>query len=169
MGPQLRYVALEAGGGIPQEELAEFLAEVSLSTRLTSLSITSPTRLPHYLPRLLQQQTTLEKVSLMAPGALSPSIGRWLSSIPSLRSLQIDVGDRSDGVIASFFNGVPSSGKSSPGFVSPDFVMTPLSAADSTVLVNFSMEPGFKHLRHLTVRYVKILTLLISSNIVRVA
>ncbi|EJD03704.1 uncharacterized protein FOMMEDRAFT_167038 [Fomitiporia mediterranea MF3/22] len=151
LNPQLRSVTLEVGGGVPQEDLAEFLSVVSSSTRLTSLSVTSPTRLPHYLPRLLQQQTTLEKVALMAPGALAPSIGRWLSSIPSLKSLQIEVGDRSDGVIASFFNGVPTSGKSSPGFVSPDFVMTPLSAADSTVLVNFATEPGFKQLRHLSI------------------
>ncbi|KAL5535752.1 hypothetical protein ACEPAF_3846 [Sanghuangporus sanghuang] len=151
LNPQLRSVTLEIGGGVPQEDLAEYLTVVSASTRLTALSITSPTRLPHYLPRLLQQQTTLEKVTLMAPGALSPSIGRWLSSIPSLRSLQIDVGDRSDGVIASFFNALPSSGKSSPGFSSPDIVMTPLSTAESTVIVNFSMEPGFKQLRHLSI------------------
>lgn len=155
LNPQLRSVTLDIGGGVSQEDLAEYLAVVSASTRLTSLSITSPTRLPHYLPRLLQQQTTLEKVALVAPGALSPSIGRWLSSIPSLRSLQIDVGDRSDGVIASFFNGLPSSGKSSPGFSSPDFVMTPLSTAESTLIVNFGVEPGFKQLRHLSIRFVR--------------
>ncbi|KAH8119942.1 hypothetical protein DFH11DRAFT_19304 [Phellopilus nigrolimitatus] len=149
--PQLRCLSVEIGSGIPQDELAEFLTEVSSCTRLTTLSITSPTRLPHYLPRLMQQQTTLEKVALVAPGALSPSIGRWVSSLSSLRSLQIDVGDRSDGVIASFFNGVPTSGRSSPGFMSPDFVMTPLSGAESTVLVNFAMESGFKQLRHLSI------------------
>lgn len=154
LNPQLRSITLDVGSGVSQEDLAEYLSSVSSSTRLTSLSITSPTRLPHYLPRLLQQQNTLEKVTLMAPGALSPSIGRWLSSIPSLTSMQIDVSDRSDGVIASFFNGVPTSGKSSPGFTTPDFVMTPLSAADSTVLVNFATQPGFKQLRHLSIRFV---------------
>lgn len=151
LGPHLRSVSIDIGGGIPPEDLAEYLTAVSSSTRLTSLSITSPSRLPNSLPRLLQQQTTLEKVCLLAPGALSPSIGRWLSSITSLQSLQVDVGDRSDGVIASFFNGLPTSGRSSPGFASPDLVMTPLSTADSTVLVNFSMEPGFKQLRNVSV------------------
>lgn len=153
LNPQLRCVTLDTGAGVSQEDLAEYLAVVSSGTRLTVLSITSPTRLPHSLPRILQQQTTLEKVSLMAPGALSPTIGRWMSSISSLTNLQIDVGDRSDGVIASFFNGLPSSGLSSPGLFSPDFVMTPLSTTDSTLLVDFSAEPGFKQLRHLTLRY----------------
>ncbi|KAI5124157.1 hypothetical protein M0805_000966 [Coniferiporia weirii] len=148
--PQLRCLAIEIGAGILQDELAAFLTEVSSSTRLTTLSITSPTRIPPYLSRLMQQQTTLEKVALTAPGALSPSIGRWLSSIPSLRSLQIDVGDRSDGVIASFFNGVPTSGRSSPGMASPDLAMTPLFGAESTIFINFTTEQGFKQLRHLS-------------------
>ena len=151
LGPHLRSISIDIGGGIPSDDLARYLKTVSSSTRLTALSITSPSRLPPLLPNILQQQTTLERVCLLAPGALTPSNGRWLSSITSLRSLQINVGDCSDGVIASFFNGLPTSEESIPGFASPDLVMTPLSTADSTVLVNFSMEPGFKQLRHIII------------------
>lgn len=150
LSPQLRCLTVEIGSGIPQDEMVKFLTEVSQSTRLCSLSITSPTRVPAYLPRLMQQQTTLEKVALLAPGCLSPSIGRWLSAMSSLKSLQVDVGDRSDGVIASFFTGLPASGVSSPGIASPDIAMSPLPGTESTVLIDFTQEQGFKQLRHVS-------------------
>lgn len=146
---ELRHLTIEVGSDITQEELASFLTEASARTRLTTLSITSASRLPNQLPRLLQQQTTLDKVALLAPGALAPSIGRWLSSLSCLNSLQLDVGDRSDGVIASFFTGVPTSGRSSPGIATPDLVMTPMSGADSTILVEFLRDQSFRQLRHL--------------------
>lgn len=149
--PDVRSVSIEVGASISQEDLCDYLAFISSATRLTSLSITSASRLPQTLPRLLQQQTTLEHVSLIAPGALSPSIGRWLSAIPSLTSLRIDVADRSDGVIASFFSGVPTSGSSSPGIATPDLTTSPASTTESAVFVNFTSEPGFKRLRHVSI------------------
>lgn len=125
------------------------MTEASARTRLTTLSITSSSRLPNQLPRILQQQTTLDNVSLLAPGVLAPSIGRWLSSLPCLNSLQLEVGDRSDGVIASFFSGVSTSNSSSPGIATPDLLMTPMSGADSTILVDFSRQSRFKRLRQI--------------------
>lgn len=149
--PQLRCLTIEIGNTISQEDLIKFLDEISRGTRLTSLSITSPTRVPSNLARMMQQQTTLEKVSLLAPGCLSPSVGRWLSTMSSLRNLQLDVADRSDGVIASFFTGLPTSGISSPGSIfSPPIAMSPLPGTQSTILIDFGQEQGFKQLRHVS-------------------
>ncbi len=150
----LRHVNVEIGNGIPQDDLINFLTEIGTENTLTSLSISTPTRLPPYLPKIMQSQSSLERVGLTAPGALSPSIGRWLSSITTLKSLRLDVADKSDGAIAAFFSNSPSSGMSSP-----DFVMTPdsqtsgheLSGAESLVFVNLpSQAEGFKALRHLS-------------------
>ncbi|KLO20734.1 hypothetical protein SCHPADRAFT_816439 [Schizopora paradoxa] len=153
LSSNLRHINVEIGTGIPQDDLINFLTQVGTENSLSSLSISTPTRLPPYLPKILQSQTSLERVGLTAPGALSPSIGRWLSSITTLKSLRLDVSDKSDGAIAAFFGNSPSSGMSSP-----DFVMTPdshtsekeLSGAESLVFVNLpSQAEGFKALRHL--------------------
>lgn len=114
MNPDLQGLVLEIGTRFPQ--LATFFTDLSLHTRLTSLSVVSPTNLPDDFPRLLAPQTDLEKLSLVAPGALSPGVGKWAASLPALRSLQVDLTGRSTIAVEGFFDDIESrSGYSTPG------------------------------------------------------
>jgi len=66
-------------------------------------------------------QTKLEKLVLVAPGALSSSVGRWASSLEQLQSLQLDLTGRSIIAVEGFFDELrPRSGDSTPSSVSSD-------------------------------------------------
>ncbi|TDL28214.1 hypothetical protein BD410DRAFT_712625 [Rickenella mellea] len=158
--PEIQSLTVEFGSRIPQGDIQEFLTEATANTSLTELSITSAARLPSNLTTLLRSQESLERVSLMAPGALSPSIGGWLSALPSLQSLQIDVTGRSDAAISAFFDHSSNSGTSSPdGIRTPDsgvFSGDELDSSswsrsmDKPVMVDWSsMWKGYQQLRNL--------------------
>ena len=113
LNPSLRAFQLEITERVPQ--LNSFLQMVANHTRLTTFSFSSPTTLPDSFPDLFQQQDMLEMVVLVAPGALSPGIGRWLASLTKLTHLQLDLSGRSMMAVEGFFDELFSrSGYSTP-------------------------------------------------------
>ncbi|KAK2461608.1 hypothetical protein APHAL10511_006071 [Amanita phalloides] len=113
LNPGLQALHLEVAVRLPQ--LDDFLQMMSNHTRLTTFSFNSPTTLPDSFTDLLHNQNTLEKVILVAPGALSPSVGRWLASLEHLTHLQLDLSGRSMIAVEGFFDELFSrSGYSTP-------------------------------------------------------
>ncbi|KAG6817713.1 hypothetical protein H0H87_004504 [Tephrocybe sp. NHM501043] len=98
----LRSINLEVGAKFPQ--LDTFLADMTSRTKLTSFSFVSPTSLPDSFTELLGHQQSLEKLVLMAPGALAPGVGRWIASLPELKSLRLDLTGRSMIAVEGFFD-----------------------------------------------------------------
>lgn len=116
LSPELRVVNLEISTKFPQ--LNSFLADMSSRTKLTGFSFVSPTSLPDAFTELLLRQDALERVVLVAPGALSPGVGRWLASLPQLKTLQLDLTGRSMIAVEGFFDELrPRSGDSTPSSV----------------------------------------------------
>ncbi|KII94178.1 hypothetical protein PLICRDRAFT_100523 [Plicaturopsis crispa FD-325 SS-3] len=114
LSPELQSLDLEVGTRFPQLHL--FLAEMSRRTRLTEFSFNSPTNLPDSFTELLAKQTDLQKVTLVAPGALAPGIGKWVAGLPKLRALELDLTGRSVIAVEGFFDDIRSSrsGSSTP-------------------------------------------------------
>ena len=113
LNPGLRTVNLEIMTRVPNLDF--FLSELSSRTRLTSFSFTSPTSLPDAFTHLLKRQDALEQVALVAPGALSPGVGRWVASLPQLKALRLDLTSRSADAVDGFFDELhPKSGASTP-------------------------------------------------------
>lgn len=102
LSSEIRNLSLEVGAKFPQ--ISHFLSGVTARTKLTSLSFVSPTPLPISFTNLLSQQETLESVYLAAPGALSSSVGRWAAFLPRLKSLQLDLSQRSSIAVEGFFD-----------------------------------------------------------------
>ncbi|TFK36896.1 hypothetical protein BDQ12DRAFT_608820 [Crucibulum laeve] len=116
LNPDLRVINLEIGTKFSQ--LNHFLADMSSRTKLTGFSFISPTSLPDAFTELLLRQDALEKVVLVAPGALSPGVGRWSASLPRLKQLQLDLTGRSMIAVEGFFDELrPRSGDSTPSSV----------------------------------------------------
>ncbi|KAF8640531.1 hypothetical protein AX17_000193 [Amanita inopinata Kibby_2008] len=116
LNPGLQALHLEVGVRLPQ--LNSFLQGMSNRTKLTTFSFISPTTLPDAFTDLLHHQDALEKFTLVAPGALSPSVGRWLASLAHLRNLQLDLSGRSMIAVEGFFDELLSrSGYSTPSSV----------------------------------------------------
>ena len=113
LSPELQSLTLEIGTRFPQ--LNAFLADMSSRTRLSTFSFISPTTLPDAFTELLLRQDSLEKLILVAPGALSPGVGRWIASLAQLKSLQLDLSGRSMIAVEGFFEELrPRSGDSTP-------------------------------------------------------
>ncbi|KAF9015568.1 hypothetical protein BDQ17DRAFT_1230154 [Cyathus striatus] len=116
LNPGLQIVNLELGAKLPQ--LSPFLADMSSRTKLTGFSFISPTSLPDSFTELLLRQNELERITLVAPGALSPGVGRWVASLPNLKHLQLDLTGRSMIAVEGFFDELrPRSGDSTPSSV----------------------------------------------------
>ncbi|KAH7914788.1 hypothetical protein BJ138DRAFT_999426 [Hygrophoropsis aurantiaca] len=118
MNPELQSLVLEVGTKFPQ--LNNFLADVCSRTQLTTFSFSSPTSLPDTFTDLLRPQHTLEKLVLVAPGALSPQVGQWAASLPALHTLELDLSGRSVIAVEGFFDDIIHSGMSTPSDVSSD-------------------------------------------------
>ncbi|KAG2122051.1 hypothetical protein BD769DRAFT_1747016 [Suillus cothurnatus] len=118
LNPELQSLVLEVSTRIPQ--LATFLAEVCSTTQLSSFSFTSPTSLPDTFTDILRSHNTLEKLVLVAPGALSSSVGQWAASLPMLRVLELDLTGRSVIAVEGFFDDIVASGASTPSDASSD-------------------------------------------------
>lgn len=109
---------LELGANFKQSQVAAFLADMSSRSLLTSFSFNSPTSLPDSFTELLIRQDNLEKVVLVAPGALSAGVGRWVANLPNLKSLQLDLTGRSPIAVEGFFDEIhPRSGCSTPSSI----------------------------------------------------
>ncbi|EAU92726.1 hypothetical protein CC1G_01771 [Coprinopsis cinerea okayama7 len=116
--PELRTVHLELGANFKQQQVAAFLADMSSRSLLSSFSFSSPTSLPDSFTELLIRQENIEKIVLVAPGALSSGVGRWVSSLPKLKSLQLDLTGRSPIAVEGFFDEIhPRSGCSTPSSI----------------------------------------------------
>ena len=106
LNPELEELILEVGTRFPQ--IDSFLSDMSSRTRLKSFSFSSPTSLPDSFTELLHRQSTLEKLVLVAPGALSPGVGKWASGLPKLHTLQLDLTGRSVIAVEGFFDDIPA-------------------------------------------------------------
>ncbi|KAF5384842.1 hypothetical protein D9615_001357 [Tricholomella constricta] len=133
LNPELRAVNLEIGTKFPQ--LDTFLADLSNRTKLTSFSFISPTSLPDSFTELLGRQVALEKVVLVAPGALAPGVGRWIASLPQLKTLRLDLTGRSVIAVEGFFDEL----RLRSGDSTPSSVMSTDSGVFSEDEIDFSL------------------------------
>jgi hypothetical protein len=118
LNPELRVVHLEIGTNLKLAQISAFLADMSSRSKLLGFSFISPTSLPDAFTELLLRQDALEKVLLVAPGALSPGVGRWTAALPQLKHLQLDLTGRSPIAVEGFFDELrPRSGDSTPSSI----------------------------------------------------
>lgn len=114
--PGLQTINLDIGNKF--QKISDFLTDMSSRTKLKGFSFTSPTYLPDNFTELLARQDALEKIALVAPGALSSGVGRWVASLPRLKHLQLDLSGRSPIAVEGFFDELrPSSGDSTPSSI----------------------------------------------------
>lgn len=118
LNPELQSLILEVGTRIPQ--LGAYLVNACGQTQLTAFSFTSPTILPETFTDLVRSQNTLEKLALVAPGALSSQVGQWAASLPALHTLELDLTGRSIIAVEGFFDDIVSSGAATPSEASSD-------------------------------------------------
>ncbi|KAJ3556058.1 hypothetical protein NM688_g2234 [Phlebia brevispora] len=117
--PDLKSLTLEMGVRAPK--INDFLDEVMAKTQLTSFSFTLHSNLPDNFVDKVQKSNRLQKLSLMAPGSLAARVGRWASSLPFLRNLQLDLSNSSTSAVENFFSDIaPGSGYSTPSSVGGD-------------------------------------------------
>lgn len=116
LNPGIQTVNLKVEAKIP--ELNAFLTDMSSRTKLKGFFFNSSTNLPDAFTGLLAPQKGLEKVVLVAPGALSSGVGRWIASLPHLKCLQLDLTGRSPIAVEGFFDELrPRSGDSTPSSI----------------------------------------------------
>ena len=109
----LQSLTLEVGHKF--SNLSDFLAVLSTRTRLNNFSLASLGPLPEDFSRAMSHQDLLEKVSIVAPGALDAKVGKWVSELPELRSLKLDLTGQSMSNVEGFFDEIaPGSGWSTP-------------------------------------------------------
>lgn len=114
LNPGLQSLTL--GVGHKFSNLTDFLAVLSTRTRLNSFSLTSLGQLPEEFSRVMAHQDLLEKVSIVAPGALDARVGKWVSELPELKSLRLDLTGQSMSTVEGFFDEIsPGSGWTTPG------------------------------------------------------
>ena len=100
LNPGLQSLTLEIGHNFPN--LSHFLSVLSIHTRLSAFSLSSLGKLPEDFSRVMTNQDLLEKVSIISPGALDAKVGKWVSELPELKSLKLDLTDQ--GNVEGFFD-----------------------------------------------------------------
>ncbi|KAF5312357.1 hypothetical protein D9619_002907 [Psilocybe cf. subviscida] len=116
LGPSVQFVNLEIGSRLPK--LNDFLINLVSRTDLKGFSFISPTNLPDTFTEILASHRDLEKVVLVAPGALAPGVGRWVAALPQLKNLQLDLTGRAPIAVEGFFDELlPRSGDSTPSSI----------------------------------------------------
>lgn len=114
--PGLQSLTIEMGTKSPR--MNDFLDQVISKTSLSSFSFTLHSNLPDSFVEILQPNSGFERLSLMAPGALSSRVGKWASSLPLLNSFQLDLSNRTTTAVEGFFDDIsPGSGYSTPSSV----------------------------------------------------
>ncbi|KAJ7103282.1 hypothetical protein B0H15DRAFT_204903 [Mycena belliarum] len=104
LAPSLQGLVLHLGGaGTRFPTLPAFLADIGSRRKLQSFSIYSSASLPDTFSDLLLPQDELERIAVVAPGALSPIVGKWVAYLPRLKSLQLDLSGRSRTAVEAFF------------------------------------------------------------------
>jgi hypothetical protein len=159
LNPDLQDLILEIGTNFKQ--LDTFLKDMSNRTHLLSFSFSSPTSLPDSFTELLRKQDGLEKLVLVAPGALSPQVGKWASSLPKLQSMQLDLTGRSVIAVEGFFDDIPSGpgsampsddGSSDSGVFSEEDAeidFTEIKKSSLRLTGDWPSKAAFSHLRQL--------------------
>ncbi|KAJ2932672.1 hypothetical protein H1R20_g4408, partial [Candolleomyces eurysporus] len=161
LSPRLRTIQVEVGANFKQDKIRNFLYDMSSRTKLTSFSFNSPTSLPDSFTELLARQDELERVFLVAPGALSAGVGRWVAGLPTLKTLQLDLTGRSPIAVEGFFDEIhPRSGASTPssiassdsGFSSGEYDFAELRKSALRLTGDLPSKGSFAQLRrvHLT-------------------
>ncbi|KAJ7631206.1 hypothetical protein FB45DRAFT_979296 [Roridomyces roridus] len=118
LNPELQGLTVHLGiAGMRFPSLPALLADVGSRMKLRSFSLTYSVALPESLPALLNSQDELERVSIVAPGTLAASLGKWLAYLPRLKSLQLDLSSKSTVAVDGFFSQVLRSGASTPNSV----------------------------------------------------
>ena len=113
LNPALQSLTLETSHGF--SNLSDFLAVLSTSTKLKAFSLSSLGQLPDDFSRVMARQDLLEKVSIIAPGALDARVGKWISELSELNSLRLDLTGQSMSNVEGLFDEIPSgSGWSTP-------------------------------------------------------
>ncbi|KAL4070775.1 hypothetical protein J3A83DRAFT_4358872 [Scleroderma citrinum] len=156
VNPELQSLVLEVGNRALK--LDDYLSEVCRRTQLTAFSFTSPTPLPRDFTDLLRSQNTLEKLVLVAPGALSAQVGQWAASLPTLHSLELDLTSRSVIAVEGFFDEIIPSGASTPSDATSDIGILSGDEIDFTEIRKSSLRLTgdlptggvFSDLRHLS-------------------
>lgn len=116
LNPTIQHINLELGAKFPR--LDDFLADMSSRVMLKGFSFMSSTALPDAFTELILRQDDLEKVVLVAPGALAPGVGRWVASLPKLKQLQLDLTGRAPIAVEGFFDELRArSGDSTPSSI----------------------------------------------------
>ena len=116
LNPTLQVLNLEVGTKFPK--LNDFLTDMSSRIKLKGFSFISSTGLPDAFTELFQRQDALEKLVLVAPGALAPGVGRWVASLPELKHLQLDLTGRAPIAVEGFFDELrPRSGDATPSSI----------------------------------------------------
>ena len=154
--PGIQIVNLKVETKIP--ELNAFLTDMSSRTKLKGFSFNTSTNLPDAFTGLLAPQKGLEKVVLVAPGALSSGVGRWIASLSHLKCLQLDLTGRSPIAVEGFFDELrPRSGDSTPssigstdsGIFSDDLDFTEIRKSVMRLTGDLPSKGSFSKLREL--------------------
>jgi hypothetical protein len=139
LNPVLQSLTLEIGHH--SSNLSDFLAVLSTRTKLNTFSLSSLSRLPEDFPKVMIHQDLLEKVSIIAPGALDANVGKWVSELPELRYLRLDLTGQSMSSVEGFFDEiVPRFGWSTPSSErsSDSGVFTDLDSTEVRKVTSFS-------------------------------
>jgi len=116
LNPTLQSINIELGAKFPK--LDNFLTDMLSRVKLKGFSFMSSTALPDAFIELMLRQDDLEKVVLVAPGALGSGVGRWVASLPKLKHLQLDLTGRAPIAVEGFFDELrPRSGDSTPSSI----------------------------------------------------
>lgn len=109
----LQSLTLEIGRNF--SNLSDFLTVLSERTKLTAFSLSALGKLPDDFSRVMARQDLLEEVSIIASGASDARIGKWVSELPKLRSLRLDLTGQSVSGVEGFFGSIAQrSGWSTP-------------------------------------------------------
>ncbi|KAJ3825645.1 hypothetical protein F5880DRAFT_1477881 [Lentinula raphanica] len=158
LSPGIESLQLEVGP-FRSASLNKIIGDACSRMTLTNFSIISPASLPDTFTVMLSSQKALQRVTLIAPGALSSGVGRWVAYLPELRSLQLDLSARTLTAVEGFFDELPSySGNSTPSSITttdsgvfsgeePDFLDMRDPAMRLTA--NTQSSGGFLNLRHI--------------------
>ncbi|KAK1228502.1 proteasome regulatory particle subunit [Marasmius sp. AFHP31] len=115
LNPSLEGLTLEIGARCPK--LVPLLTDVAQRMTFTSFSFSSQISLPESFVDIMAAQDALQRLVIVAPGALAPAMGHWVASLPELKSLQLDLSRRSPIAVEGFFDELAGSGASTPSSV----------------------------------------------------
>ena len=92
-----------------------FTTNPPIQAKLETFSLLSLGKLPEDFLTIMTPQNLLQEVSIIAPGALDAKVGKWVSELPELKSLRLDLTGQSVSSVEGFFEEVaPVFGWSTP-------------------------------------------------------